>query len=337
MTKTAFYPLNKVNTAAHFTLKRCRGGFEVGPGVLISEQAMAEAGGKAKLYRVDWKYVSSVRGEVKLPAIHLVSHSCAAFKMYISGSELRAMQKCYNVLPSALNGATFMFHPGSNVQNVEFKIAPRWDELMDPEWRKVFLAWVAGKRENLPDPSAIRWRSWPGRKITMPGIADPQDICQGAKELAEGDLSFKRSGGLPQAYFDCGDEYISYYRLSYDGRAVRYFSEYLGYIVSGEDFEKTTFDRLFGAAPTLHEYGCIKKAAKNCVYFGVTQNKPIVLTDSNGNLQSDSPYYWTFERKGLRLFIELRRKKEDNVPWARAMVNLTGGYFYGSSVALQFE
>ncbi|MFH1347924.1 MAG: hypothetical protein ABIH22_04460 [Candidatus Margulisiibacteriota bacterium] len=212
-------------------------------------------------------------------------------RIYILQEEFEEVRAHFD-LPAEILKETFFIRAG-RAGRATSNIVPRWSELLDPEWRKDFLCWIAGKG-GLPSSSELPWETQKYGLMTMPAYFSTLglDVGKGKKPLS-GKLVLSESPSHRLATF--------HYKLRGKMRSALYslepdkFERIQGALKPEETFTRADFLELFGPRPQRGTYTCSRKAGKNEVSFGNVQGLPFRIKHGTsvpiikGNL-----YYFDF-------------------------------------------
>ena len=268
----------------------------------------------------------------KFPAVNFFTIKGAMHRLLVSRSELNDMGKVFRVPADYLDEATFVFEPGNAFKGRQVFIQPRWEELIDPKWKKSFLRWVAGSRA-LPDPDSIEnWKTWGNRLISMPGIPQVRDFYNGESCVISGRLTFRSSERRPVAYYDYQEGVTHCYALQHEKKGGNYSIEYLGTKFKEETFERWTFERLLGEKPSLKRYIFTKVAKKTGFHIASTGGFVLALNAPKDKVKLGEKYTIKAQRKGDIIFLSCFTSRGEligktSVPLVAGMPNCMGVTF----------
>ena len=287
-------------------------GREGGDAIIAISRAVAEAvapkgwssnGHAHNIYQIRWDgidYRDTNTHEEKsrtLAGINYFAHTNGTtHRLLLLDKQLDDLAEYFSVPKDVLKDANFVYDPRKTIRPSEARLRPRWDELVDPQWKEELLGWIAG-RNGLPHPNSIpKWQSWPNGLIGIAGLPQLKDFSPGKNRIVTGELFFQDSEGRPQAYFDYGANVITCYGLNYSQKTGRYTFDYLDTKFSGETFERWQFERMLGSAPSLMEYTFTKIAKSSGFDLGNTDKFSLLLNVPKGTKQIGEVYKFEIKR-----------------------------------------
>lgn len=249
--------------------------------VAMSEEAVRSV--KGTIYEVGWRGVQLEQSTLPLPFIFLRTVPC--HKIFVTRGELAEMAEEFGLEAKKgcrprdiLEGAFFVNLSARSIGTREIEIAPRWEELLDPKWRKAFLDWVDGATA-LPKPRIIStWKTLPRGAIPFPAMVDMPEYHPENRKAWVGRLELKAEAGGGYAWFYAKKGTVEIYGLSRDKKTGTDRVEYGGKPFSKkETFNRERFKALFGEKNN-GRYEFTRKASDTGLYFTAIHCETLLAT-----------------------------------------------------------
>ncbi len=259
-----------------------------------------------------------------------------AYKLFLGQREIARLAAFFGFSAAVASGGIFSLLNYRFYKSESLSLAPRWEELTDPIWRKAFLDWIA-RKGRIPEMSEIDpWTLFSSTKITMPGMADAS-LIHNAYERETGRLVLFEHDGDRRALFDRGDVRQTVYSLSLDVATGKDRIEFLGFTRPSvrEDFDRTSLAALFGPKPSSTIYLCSKRAiSKKEIGLGNIGGLRFVIESGSVSYKKGKLYFLRLERAGSSLNIECFEDEAHQRLLGHTNVDLLEGFPAESIVTL---
>ncbi len=327
MAASILYPVNPATkTAAPFKLQLIGSRGYLSSGVSVTQHAFNLAEFCRVVLEVNEDGILTNQGSVAFPHIYIrvnKKHGPTTILTLVSEKELRQLSEHFQLPSDILAGAFFRrtekfgaTHPNSITMKIN------WSELVDPEWKAAFLAWIA-ETSVLPSPSVFDWQTlYPGL-INFPGLRQMLCFNSHIEGPIRGEFKLKEIGGQRFAYFHYGKNRAAEFRL-YSERIEKGTNT----ITHEGDFVKSSFTALLGSSPSSLIYS-FNRATDNRgeISFGNISGATLVIESSESvSLQPGKMYQVKVERNNLLLTFQVFKDPTDKAPFGVATVGLFEGY-----------
>lgn len=295
--------------------------------VAMSEAAVRSV--KGTIYDVGWKGVQLEDKVMELPFIYLRTSPCN--KIYVTRDELDEIAERFcikavkNYRPrDILEGAFFVSSSPRSIGTRQIEIMLRWEELLDPKWRKAFLDWVDGAMV-LPKPRIISsWKTLSRGVIPFPAMVDMPEYHPEDRRVVGGRLELKAEVGGCYAWFHTKKGKVDIYGLSRDKKTGTDRVEYGGKPFSKkETFNRERFRALFGEKNKRTKYEFSRKASETGLYFTAIQCETLLATGVS--LKAGTLYKVRAERYPNKIKFSMR-SVDGNSGMLRGELALTRGF-----------
>ena len=260
----------------------------------MSEEAVRSI--KGTIYDVGWRGVQLEQNVQSLPFIYLRTVPC--HKIFVTRDELDEMAESFCIKAvkgyrprDILAGAFFVNLSHRSIGTREIEIMPRWEELLDPKWRKAFWDWVDGAIV-LPKPRIISpWKTLHRGVIPFPAMVDMPEYHPENKREWKGRMELKAEAGGCYAWFYVKKgkvvtvpkrtviSWTDIYSLSRDFKTGTDRVEYGGKPFSKkETFNRERFRALFGEKKNNGRYEFTRKASDTGLYFTAIHCETLLVT-----------------------------------------------------------